>query len=137
MRRNGFWFAVLMALPTMGMADIVNPGFEDGWSGWTDGDTSGSGTALSGEAHSGQQSVKLTEKGAYVAQIVSVRPDTTYRLSALVRGPGNVGVKVGAEMFFEAGEERQEVARGISHFLVGTGRERHCLCELWRTRSTF
>ena len=82
-------------------ADIVNPGFEDGWAGWTDGDPSGSGTALSEVAHGGTQSVKLTENGAYVAQTVAVQPATAYRLSARVRGPGNLGVKVGAEMFFE------------------------------------
>ena len=82
-------------------AEITNPGFEDGWVGWTDGDPSGSGTALSGDAHHGEQSVKLTENGAFVAQTVAVQPGTAYRLSAHVRGAGNLGVKVGAEMFFE------------------------------------
>lgn len=85
----------------MHSAEIVNPGFEDGWVGWTDGDPSGSGTALSDVAHSGEQSVKLTENGAYVAQTVAVHPETTYRLSARVRGPGSLGAKVGGEMFFE------------------------------------
>lgn len=82
-------------------AEIVNPGFEDGWAGWTDGAPSGSGTALSDIANSGERSAKLTENGAYVAQTVAVQPGTAYRLSAHVRGPGNIGAKVGAEMFFE------------------------------------
>ncbi len=30
--------------------DIINPGFENGWEGWTDGDPSGSGTAISGKS---------------------------------------------------------------------------------------
>ncbi len=81
--------------------DIVNPGFEDGWSGWTDADPSGTGTSLSDIANNGNQSVKLTEEGAYVAQTITVQPETTYRLSAFVRGPGSIGAKVGAEMYFE------------------------------------
>ena len=82
-------------------ADIANPGFEDGWAGWSAGDPSRAGTAMSDVAHSGAASVKLTENGAFVAQTVPVRPDTTYRLSAWLRGPGNLGAKVGSEMFFE------------------------------------
>ena len=88
-------------------AEIVNPGFEDGWAGWTDGDASGSGTALSDVAHEGERAVKLTENGAYVTQTVAVQPGTTYRLSAHVRGPGNLGAKVGTDLFFE-----QQPARG-------------------------
>jgi poly(beta-D-mannuronate) lyase len=102
------WIAVriVLLLPLLSTgathaADIVNPGFEDGWAGWTDGDPIGSGTALSDVASDGERSVKLTENGAYVAQTVAVQPGTTYRLSAYVRGPGNLGAKVGAEMFFE------------------------------------
>ena len=82
-------------------AEIVNPGFEDGWAGWIDGDASGSGTALSDVAHEGERAVKLTENGAYVMQTVAVQPGTAYRLSAHVRGPGNLGAKVGTDLFFE------------------------------------
>ena len=111
------WAAFSMALLVFGSvhaADIVNPGFEDGWTGWTDGDPSDSGTALSGDARSGKQSVKLTESGAYVAQVVSVQPDTTYRLSARIQGPGNLGVKVGAEMFFEQQPKRGKKWRELA-----------------------
>ena len=69
----------LFAFP-VAAAEIVNPGFEDGWGGWTDGDPSGSGTALSDVAYSGERSVKLVENGTYVAQTVAVQPDSTYRL---------------------------------------------------------
>lgn len=81
--------------------DLANPGFEQGWEGWTDGDPSGSGTAISKKANSGEKSVKLTEKSTYAAQVVSVQPNTTYRLSAFVLGTGNLGAKVGTEIFFE------------------------------------
>lgn len=95
-------------------AEIINPGFEDGWAGWTDGDPSGSGTALSDEAHGGERSVKLTENGAYVAQTVAVQSDTVYRLSAQVRGPGNIGAKVGAEMFFEQQPKKDKKWRELA-----------------------
>lgn len=80
---------------------ITNPGFEEGWEGWTDGDPSGSGTAISKKANSGEKSVKLTEKSTYAAQVVTIQPNTTYRLSAFVLGAGNLGAKVGTELFFE------------------------------------
>lgn len=103
------WAAIPTALLMFGAAhaaEIVNPGFEDSWTGWTDGDPSGSGTALSGNAHSGEQSVKLSENGAYIAQLVAVQPNTTYRLSAQIQGPGTLGAKVGAEIFFEQQSKR-------------------------------
>ena len=40
--------------------DIINPGFENDWEGWTEGDPSGSGTSISGKANSGKKSLKLT-----------------------------------------------------------------------------
>lgn len=91
----------LATAPAALAAEVVNPGFEDGWTGWTDGDPTGSATAISDVANSGEKSVKLTENGAYVSQTVAVQPGTSYRLRAFLRGPGNIGVKVGTELFFE------------------------------------
>ena len=108
MREKRRWVTARLFLPSVLLftciadsAEIANPGFENGWDGWTDGDPSGTGTALSQEANSGTQSIKLTENGAYVAQVVAVQANTKYRLSANVRGPGNLGAKVGSEMYFE------------------------------------
>ncbi|MEE4217765.1 MAG: polysaccharide lyase family 7 protein [Xanthomonadales bacterium] len=81
--------------------EIANPGFESGWQGWTDADPSGKGTALSDVANSGEQAVKLSEASVYVSQVVYVEPNTAYELSAQIRGAGNLGVKVGSEIFFE------------------------------------
>jgi len=86
--------------------DITNPGFENDWEGWTDGDPSGSGTSISKKANSGEKSVKLSEKSSYAAQAVAVQPNTTYRLSAFVLGAGNLGAKVGTEIFFEQQTEK-------------------------------
>ena len=94
-------FTSATAAPGSELMPIVNPSFEEGWAGWTDGDPTGIGTSISGEAHSGAKSVKLSVTSTYVAQVIQVRPQTAYRLQAFVRGGGNLGVKVGAEIFFE------------------------------------
>ncbi len=94
--------------------DIANPGFEEGWEGWTDGDPSGSGTAISGKANSGEKSVKLTEKSTYAAQVVAVQPNTNYRLNAFVLGAGNLGAKVGAEIFFEQTPKKSKKWRELT-----------------------
>ena len=74
--RVGLSFALLSTGATHA-ADIVNAGFEDGWTGWTDGDPIGSATATSDVAHNGDKSVKLTENGAYVSRSIAVQPDIT------------------------------------------------------------
>jgi|GEM_PF-1141207 len=80
---------------------IVNPGFESGWDGWTDGEQRRGATALSGTAYAGERSVKIEDRSSFVSQVVAVEPNQTYQLSAFVRGAGNVGVKVGGQLFFE------------------------------------
>lgn len=71
-----------------GAANLArNPGFESGLSYWTcSGD---SGTAVSSPAHSGTGALKATPAGAdnaRCAQTVSVLPNSSYTLSAWVRG---------------------------------------------------
>lgn len=109
-----FLFTAQLPAGAAQATEISNPGFEEGWAGWTDGDPTGAGTALSDVAHSGEQSIKLTENGTYVAQSVAVQSGTVYRLSAHMRGPGNIGAKVGTEIYFEQqpkkGKKWREVA---------------------------
>lgn len=92
-------FALFAA--SIAQADIVNPGFEDGWTGWSTVSPSGEGAAISDEANDGEKSAKLTEKSAYVSQTVTVLPNSGYRLGAFVKGVGNLGVKVGPDIYFE------------------------------------
>ena len=94
--------------------DIINPGFENDWDGWTEGDPSGLGTSISGKANSGKKSVKLTENGSFASQAVAVEPNTTYRLSAYYLGAGNLGAKVGAEIFFEQSPKKAKKWTEIS-----------------------
>lgn len=103
-----FLFCGLSTVFSAHAVDIANPGFEDGWEGWTDGDPSGSGTAISKKANNGEKSVKLTESSTYAAQVVAVQPQTTYRLSAYVLGIGNLGAKVGTEIFFEQSPKKSK-----------------------------
>ena len=79
---------------------IVNSGFEAGLQGWTVAPEPAA-AELSADANEGERSVRLNRKAAYVMQRVTVRPNTIYRLTASANGPGNLGVKVATEIFFE------------------------------------
>lgn len=94
--------------PVVLSSELINAGFENGWEGWMDGDPSGSGTSISNKANSGEKSVKLTEEGSFVTQMVALEPNTNYRLSASVLGVGNVGAKVGADIYFEQQAKRSK-----------------------------
>lgn len=66
---------------------VKNPGFESGLSNWTC--SSDSGTTVASPAHSGTSALKATPAGsddAQCAQTVSVRPNSSYTLSAWVQG---------------------------------------------------
>ncbi|WP_037683413.1 chitinase [Streptomyces griseus] len=67
--------------------NVENAGFESGLSDWTC--SAGSGTAVSSPTHSGTGALRATPAGqdnARCAQTVAVRPNSTYTLSAWVRG---------------------------------------------------
>ncbi|MBX2848056.1 MAG: polysaccharide lyase family 7 protein [Acidiferrobacterales bacterium] len=71
---------------------ISNPGFESSFSGWNDIDPS----SISSVRFSGSRSAKLSGAGAQVRQSVSVSPNSSYTLSAYIRGSGRLGVDLGA-----------------------------------------
>lgn len=114
------FLAVAYSPPTY--SEIVNPSFEEGWQGWLDGDPSGSGTSLSEDASSGEQSVKLSEDSTYVAQVVDVLPNTNYLARVQIRGVGNLGVKIGTELLFEQKAER---GRGWGQLSLGFNSGEH------------
>jgi len=72
------------------LAQVANPGFEDGFDGWVEVDPA----AVSEDARTGQQSGKITGSGGELSQVISIQPDTVYTLSAFVQGDGEVGVSV-------------------------------------------
>ncbi|GAA4783368.1 glycoside hydrolase family 18 protein [Streptomyces ziwulingensis] len=67
--------------------NVRNAGFESGLGDWTC--TAGSGATVSSPVHGGAAALRATPAGqdnARCAQTVAVRPDSTYTLSAWVRG---------------------------------------------------
>lgn len=82
-------------------AEIINPGFENGWDGWMEIDKDDKSVAISGDAHEGEKSAKLSSKAGSFAQVITVKPNTDYVLSAYVTGTGIVGVKMGQQLVFE------------------------------------
>lgn len=81
--------------------NIVNPGFEDDWNGWTKVEKSGKTLGISKDSNSGKKSAKITKKTGYFAQIVSVEANQNYALSTYLRGAGVLAIKVGTEVLFE------------------------------------
>ncbi|MDN5382833.1 glycoside hydrolase family 18 protein [Streptomyces sp. LB8] len=85
--------ALALSLAVTGQASAAdvnnakNAGFESGLSNWTC--SADSGTTVSSPVHSGSAALKATPAGldhAKCTQTVAVRPDSTYTLSAWVRG---------------------------------------------------
>ncbi|MEO1481003.1 MAG: polysaccharide lyase family 7 protein [Myxococcota bacterium] len=82
----------------------MNAGFEKGLDGWTV--TPAEAGALDRTAHGGASSIRLTRAKGFVSQTVTVEPNTSYQLIARVQGRGNIGVKVGGELYYEQQRER-------------------------------
>ncbi|GAA2860789.1 glycoside hydrolase family 18 protein [Streptosporangium fragile] len=79
---------MLAAAPAYAANIAVNPGFESGLSGWTCSAASGA-TAVSSPVHGGTGALQATPAGTDTArcqQTVSVKPSSSYTLSAWVRG---------------------------------------------------
>ncbi len=69
---------------------LSNLGFEDEWSGWT---REGS-TGLSTVAHSGSTSGKVRASAGYIGRrVTGLKKDTTYTVSAYVRGHARIGAR--------------------------------------------
>ncbi|GGS88781.1 chitinase [Planobispora rosea] len=79
---------VLAASPAHAANIAVNPGFEDGLTGWTCSASAGA-SAVSSPVHGGSKALQATPAGSDTArcqQTVSVKPNSSYSLSAWVRG---------------------------------------------------
>ncbi|SDM33186.1 carbohydrate binding domain-containing protein [Nonomuraea jiangxiensis] len=78
----------LHATPAQAANIATNPGFENGLSGWTCSADSGA-AAVSSPVHGGTRALRATPQGNDLArcqQTVTVRPSTTYQLSAWAQG---------------------------------------------------
>ncbi|GAA3508765.1 chitinase [Streptosporangium album] len=80
--------AMLVASPAHAANIATNPGFESGLIGWTCSASSGA-AAVSSPVHGGSKALQATPQGSDTArcqQTVSVKPSSSYSLSAWVRG---------------------------------------------------
>ncbi len=93
--------------PPVRTVSLVNAGFENGWQGWQRGDGRGSSTTLSDDANEGDRAAHLSSKPAFVSQVVPVQPASVYRLTASISGGGNLGVKVGEDLYFDQGSPKK------------------------------
>ncbi|MEE1673080.1 polysaccharide lyase family 7 protein [Agarivorans aestuarii] len=76
---------------------ITNPSFESSsqFEGWVDVDPS----FLSGVAYDGTKAVKISGSGGSVEQTVNLQTDTTYTLSAFIKGAGTIGLRIGGQVY--------------------------------------
>lgn len=81
---------------------ISDAGFEAGIGAWAEHDPSGKDVSISGDAFTGENSIKILSKDSNIQQAVQLRPNQAYTLSAHIKGSGVIGVKVGKEIFFDA-----------------------------------
>ena len=78
--------------------ELVNPGFEQGWSGWTDVDPNKDATSISGHFLSGEKSAKIEQESGRFEQTVLAEAGSEYELIAHIKGSGTVGVEVEGEI---------------------------------------
>ncbi|NRQ39779.1 chitinase [Nonomuraea sp. NN258] len=80
--------ATVTATPALAANLAVNPGFEDGLTGWTC-SAAAQAQTVSSPVHGGTKALRATPAGADFArcqQTVTVKPGSTYQLSAWVQG---------------------------------------------------
>ncbi len=94
-----FFYAA--TLTPAGAAELVNPGFEEDYTGWAISQDTDTDVAISGDANSGEKSLKISGAGGLAQQYVSVEPNSHYELSARYKGAAVLGVQVGPRIYFD------------------------------------
>ncbi len=89
----------LLATTAAGHAQTIiqNPGFEYGFSAWTEIDTSSGVTSISDHSNTGAHSMKITTETGRFEQLVTLHPDSDYELTLFIKGAGTVGIEIGGE----------------------------------------
>ncbi len=77
-------------------AQITNPGFESAFSGWSVSDPNNI-ISTSNIASSGNRSARIRSNGGRVSQSVDVESNSTYRLTAQLRGAGRINAEVNGQ----------------------------------------
>lgn len=120
MRVKKFRLLSLLSLPmllgaTPALAsDIANPGFENGREGWAISDSAKPDVAISGDARSGSNAIKIIGSNGTAQQVISVNPNSHYQLTVYYKGAALVGVQVGDLIYFD----RKPKSRGWKKLVV-------------------
>ncbi|GAA4848838.1 polysaccharide lyase family 7 protein [Algivirga pacifica] len=80
--------------------NLSNPGFESDWSGWSDTDPS----AISSDAYAGTKSAKITGASGKAVQSATVQANTSYELSAYIKGKGKIGATLNGTTYENVGD---------------------------------
>ena len=105
-------------------AVILNPGFETGFTNWTDVDPS----AISGDAYSGSKSAKITGSGGSVSQDISVDANSDYELSAYVSGSWRIGAYISGVKKSRSGDASDWTKETVS-FNTGSATSITIFCQ--------
>lgn len=89
------------AVTPLSASDLINAGFEDGRSGWSIPEDAASDVAISQDANSGENSLKIIGPDGIAQQKVIVEANSYYELSAQYKGAALVGVQAGDRIFFD------------------------------------
>ena len=114
--------SLCMSFAGAASAQINNPGFEDGFDGWR---VTAPSTviSISNIANSGTRSGRIRTNGGRLSQVVSVDTNSTYRLTAQLRGAGRLNAQVGSQRTTDRVNNGSEYAPLSIEFDTGSENE--------------
>lgn len=82
-------------------AELINGGFEASLDGWVVDEAADPDVAISGDANSGEKSLKITGEKGLAQQTVFIEPNSHYELKGNYKGAALIGVRVGDRIYFD------------------------------------
>lgn len=107
-----------IAYPTYAVT-VINSSFKNGGNGWQEVNPDEKSVSFSAKGHKDKKSIKLSGKGAYVAQLVDVKPNTNYQLSSYILGAGTIGAKADGKLFYESKKKLKKWTKATLDFNSG------------------
>jgi poly(beta-D-mannuronate) lyase len=110
MRIAGISLGIALACSTsiVTAQELINPGFEMGWAGWTDVDPNKDATSISGHYLNGIKSAKITKDTGRFEQKARLLEGSEYELVGHVKGPGTIGLEISGEVLSASSEGNGE-----------------------------
>lgn len=119
MKFRSFIFIVGFVSPYLYAITITNPSFKNGWTGWQEVNPDEQSVAFSSKGYNDKKSIKLSGKGAYVAQLLEVKANTNYRLTSYIMGSGTIGAKADGKLFYESKNKMKDWTKTTLDFNSG------------------